>query len=251
MVPTKYTPDLIRELRVSKGPKSLSQQEFADILGISRALVNKMENGTKVVSRASNILLTEYAKSLENEAEVSKTDRKNTESTAFLAERQPPYSKPLKRVPFYDAPAAGGNGEGDMLPISEPAGYIDTGGLFGSKCEAVIRIRGNSMMSGFPSGCLVGLNRHYDSFIQPGELFVMETRSQRVFKRIYIDEARPDCWECYSDNKEIFTDGPRAGKPHYPTFFIPKEEVIRTWAVIGTSREEGNSIVIHAMQSNN
>lgn len=151
-----------------------------------------------------------------------------------------------ERVPFFDAPADAGDIDGDMLPISEPSGYIDTGDLFG-KCEAAIRIRGNSMLKAYPSGTVLGLNRHYDSFIQPGELYVIETLSQRIFKRIYDCEGeKADCFECYSDNDDLYAAGPRQGKPYYPVFHVPKKEVLRIWSVSGSAKEHSNSVVIHA-----
>ena len=152
-----------------------------------------------------------------------------------------------KRVPFYDAPADASDVDGDQLPVTQPTGYIATGDLFGSNCEAVIRIRGASMAKTYPAGSLLGLTQNLDSFLLPGEVYVLETRSQRVFKRVYEDDKRPDHWECYSDNTEIFTEGQRAGKPVYPQFYVPKEEVIKRWTVVGSAREEGNSIIIHSM----
>lgn len=168
------------------------------------------------------------------------------ESKTLLAHLQQIKTRPKKRIPLFDESADASNVDADTMPITEPVGYISTGDLFGTTCEAALCTFGNSMSPGYPPGTILGLARHYDSFIQPGELYVLETRSQLIFKRLFDSEGDPkDCYECYSDNNATFTEGPRKGKPFYPAFYVPKKEILRMWAVIGSAREHVNSLIIH------
>lgn len=91
-----------------------------------------------------------------------------------------------KRIPFYDAPAAGSDvAITDMTAIHAPAGTIDVGDLLHDS-EAAIRIYGNSMLPNYPPGCVVGLAKCNTSFIEPGEVYVIETRDRRILKRLLL-----------------------------------------------------------------
>lgn len=57
-----FTGEEIKRLRQQKG---LSQQEFADKLGLTRELISKMEGGKLSVSKSTDILLREYASQIE------------------------------------------------------------------------------------------------------------------------------------------------------------------------------------------
>ena len=113
-----------------------------------------------------------------------------------------------KRVPLYDAPAAAGNTSGDMTPIAAPAGTIDVGDLLHDS-QAAIRIYGNSMIPNYPPGCVVGLARCESKFIEPGEVYVIETRDRRILKRLFYkdDNSDGDFITCYSDNIMNFKGG--------------------------------------------
>lgn len=233
---------VFNELRYRRRVKS--QADFGRAVGWGRAFASLVLNGKEKPPAGTLNKVKEAFSDIDIDALLGEAGVARESAPDFKTHRQK--EKPEKRVPFFDAEADAGDMDGDMLPVSSPSGYIDTGDLFGP-CEAAIRIRGNSMLKAYPSGTILGLNRHYDSFIQPGELYVLETRSQRIFKRLFDCEGeRKDCFECYSDNDGIYKEGPRAGKPFYPVFYVPKEEVLRTWAVVGSARPHGNSLIIHA-----
>lgn len=120
---------------------------------------------------------------------------KNVPHETKAEEPQEPYHKrrnhlknngDKKRIPFYDAPAAGSDiAITDMTAIHAPAGTIDVGDLLHDS-EAAIRIYGNSMLPNYPPGCVVGLAKCNTSFIEPGEVYVIETRDRRILKKLLL-----------------------------------------------------------------
>lgn len=136
-----------------------------------------------------------------------------------------------KVVPFYDAEAAAGTSyDMDMTP-ARPVGMIEIGGLL-KDSESAIRIYGNSMTPNYPAGCVVGTRLHTDSFIEPGSVYVVETRENRYLKRLFYNDDKT-AFQCISDNQMLYEEGPRKGKPYYPEFEIPFSEVVRLHRVTG------------------
>ena len=153
-----------------------------------------------------------------------------------------------KRIPLYDAPASAGIIETEMTAIHAPAGTIDVGDLLNDS-QAAIRIYGNSMIPNYPPGCVVGLAKCSSLFIEPGEVYVIETRDRRLLKRLFYKEDDPDSeyFVCYSDNIMKFEGGAREGKPAYPPFIIPRSEIINLFSVTGVIKRNTNSIIINRM----
>lgn len=151
-----------------------------------------------------------------------------------------------KRIPLYDAPASAGITETEMTAIHAPAGTIDVGDLLNDS-QAAIRIYGNSMIPNYPPGCVVGLAKCSSLFIEPGEVYVIETRDRRLLKRLFYkeDDAESEYFLCYSDNTMKFEGGARDGKPAYPPFVIPKEEIINLFSVTGVIKRNTNSVIIN------
>lgn len=158
------------------------------------------------------------------------------------------YLHPLRKktVPFYDAPAVGGVTETDMTPIHAPSGTIDIGDLLNDSVAA-IRIYGNSMLPNYPPGCVVGLAKIKSTFIEPGEVYVIETADRRMLKRLFYPKDNPDGshFTCYSDNTMLFDGGARNGKLAYPPFDIPKKEIINMFVVTGVIKRNANSVIIN------
>lgn len=151
-----------------------------------------------------------------------------------------------KGIPFYDAEAAAGLTETEMTPIHAPAGTIDVGDLLHDS-QAAIRIYGNSMIPNYPPGCVVGLAKCSSKFIEPGEVYVLETRDRRILKRLFYknDETDSDFITCNSDNIMLFEGGARHGRLAYPPFDIPKKEIISIFTVTGVIKRNANSIIIN------
>lgn len=136
-----------------------------------------------------------------------------------------------KLIPLYDAGAAAGETyAADMTP-AKIAGMIDIGSILRDS-EHAIRVYGNSMVPNYPAGCIIGTRPHIDSFIEPGRVYVIETRGGRYIKRLYYNDSK-EAFQCISDNHMIFEDGPRKGKPCYPDFEVPIDEVLKLHKVVG------------------
>lgn len=150
------------------------------------------------------------------------------------------------RIPYYDAQASGGLIETDMTAIHAPAGTIDVGDLLHDS-QAAIRIYGNSMNPNYPPGCVVGLTKVTNAFIEPGEVYVIETTDNRMLKRLFYnnDDPESDMITCYSDNLMKFEGGSRNGKPAYPPFNLPKKEIKNLFMVTGVIKRNSNSIIIN------
>lgn len=171
--------------------------------------------------------------------------------TVFSTYQQERLNKKLqptkKEIPFYDAPAEGGNLEmTEMNAIHAPSGTIDVGDLLNDS-EAALRVYGNSMIPNYPPGCVVGLIKYNESFIEPGEVYVIETTKFRRVKRLFYKDDDPgsELIMCYSDNSMKFENGARDGKLAYPPFFVKKEEIINLYLVSGVIKRNANSIIIN------
>lgn len=137
-----------------------------------------------------------------------------------------------KIIPYYDAEAAAGaQYDMDMAAVSTPSQMIEIGTLL-RESEAAIRVYGNSMTPNYPAGCVIGTRPNINSFIEPGKVYVVETRGGRYLKRLYYNDTKT-AYECVSDNMLKYEDGERKGKPYYPTFEIPLDEVICVHVVVG------------------
>lgn len=154
--------------------------------------------------------------------------------------------KPKKTIPFYDAPAAAGLSETEMSAIHAPAGTIDIGDLLHDS-QAAIRIYGNSMLPNYPPGCVIGLAKCRKSFIEPGEVYVIETADRRMLKRLFYKNDDPDSgiFTCISDNVMKLEGGARDGKLAYPPFDIPRDEVVNLFVVTGVIKRNANSVIIN------
>lgn len=218
----------------------LNKDEWAKKLGKSRSQIHKISVG----DHPNLEYLLQKAEAL-----VYETD--NVSLSGKPEEKYGTTHKGLKRakaksIPFYDAEASAGIVETEMNPIHAPAGTIDVGDLLNDS-QAAIRIYGNSMIPNYPPGCVVGLLKVSDSFIEPGEVYVIETRDRRLLKRLFYKEDDPESpyLHCVSDNTMIFQGGGRHGKLAYPPFNLPKEEVISIFAVTGVIKRNSNSVIIN------
>lgn len=78
-----YTADDIKKIRAEK---NFSQQEFADVLGVTRELLNKMESGKRVISKATALLLDDF---LRREGEtVSHETQASDSSESYVTQRR-------------------------------------------------------------------------------------------------------------------------------------------------------------------
>lgn len=226
----------------------LNKSKMAEIIGISSQLYGYYESGrNKPKQDFIDLFNKAFNKNLLKELEtfVLKNEL-NEPQEPYIIKRRELKNNNKKRIPFYDAPAVAGSKEIEMTAIHGPAGTIDIGDLLHDS-EAAIRIYGNSMLPNYPPGCVVGLSKCTTKFIEPGEVYVIETRDRRMLKRLFYkdDDANSTILTCYSDNTMKFEGGSRAGKDAYPPFNIPLSEIINLFVVTGVIKRNANSIIIN------
>jgi len=182
------------------------------------------------------ILKNIIPQTIAEESKVGYTEERRIKKTLFEK----------SRIPLYDAQATAGITEQDMSPIHAPSGTIDVGDLLHDS-ESAIRIYGNSMIPNYPPGCVVGLIKCNSNFIEPGEVYVIETSDRRLLKRIFYknDDTNSDYFTLYSDNIMKFEGGARDGRSAYPPFDLPKTEIIALYQVTGVIKRNSNSVILN------
>lgn len=216
-----------------------NQEELAIGMNYGKNYISEVLSPTGIMTeKFSNAFLLKYGHYLENPKKP-----KPTNGSEGLPK---PNSGSKKKIPFYDAPAEGGLSETEMTAIHAPAGTIDVGDLLHDS-QAAIRIYGNSMIPNYPPGCVVGLAKVNDAFIEPGEVYVIETRDRRVLKRLFYKEDDPEANSlmCVSDNVMRFEGGARDGKLAYPPYLINKREIVNLFIVTGVIKRNTNSVIIN------
>lgn len=199
----------------------LKKKDIAEFLGVSAAFITQLAQGIREVPD-DKLALIKANKDWDTSM-FGENPGKNLEAQKV---------EPDKMIPFYDAQAAAGYYyEMDMSAVTRPSKMIRMGDFLNDS-EAAIQVFGNSMTPNYPAGCIVGTKVHTDSFIEPGTVYVIETRDNRYLKRLYYCEGE-DCFECVSDNHMLCDEGSRKGKPCYPAFKIPFNEVVRLHRVTG------------------
>lgn len=144
-----------------------------------------------------------------------------------------------KLIPVIDTAAAAGQAKVELLGQREK--WIQIGDVL-KDSESAIYVYGNSMIPGYPPGCLLGLKRRYDSFIVPGHVYVIETEGNRYVKRLYYNDDKT-AFICLSDNHIKHTDGPMDGSYLYPAFEIPINQVVCFWDVTGVVKRNMNLMI--------
>lgn len=255
-------------LRKQREKTELSARKFAMKAGVDQSQYSKIEKAELPITEniLSKLIYTYkfnreyilYGTNVPNETKVGDktpsyglptgTDLIETEGDAkdYLSKRLALKNHSKKRIPFYDAEAVGGITETEMTPIHAPSGTIDIGDLLNDS-HAAIRIYGNSMLPNYPPGCVVGLVKCDHNFIEPGEVYVIETRDRRILKRLFYPNDKPESEKitCYSDNIMKFEGGARHGQLAYPPFDIQKKEIINLFVVTGVIKRNSNSVIIN------
>jgi len=232
----------VKELREGAG---LTQEELSSKTGIPRDRIAKWEQGKGSPKSEDEKTLSKFFGKFKRE-EVPRDTISEPDTPSYQKVRFDLKNNKHKRIPFYDAEAQGGMSETEMTPIHAPAGTIDVGDLLHDS-QAAIRIYGNSMLPNYPPGCVVGLAKCDSLLIEPGEVYVIETRTRRILKRLFYPDDKPesDKLTCYSDNIMKFEGGARDGKLAYPPFDLSKKEIINLFVVTGVIKRNVNSVIIN------
>lgn len=243
MKSVKSVVDVKNLYKILKGMrKVLNWGEFSDQIGYDRTYVSRVLNGHEPLTAD---LLGKINATFDVTGNVSRENILQEPET-YLEKRNHKKTTGKRSVPLYDAPASAGITEAEMTAIAAPAGTIDVGDLLHDS-QAAIRIYGNSMIPNYPPGCVVGLTPCRSKFIEPGEVYVIETRDRRLLKRLFYkdDDSESDFITCYSDNTMAFEGGARHGKAAYPPFNLPKSEIMKIFTVTGVIKRNANSVIIN------
>lgn len=219
-------------IKIYRDLASVTQEQLANVIGVSRQTINTWEAKDKVKLTRNEVFL--IAKTLK----ITDKDLLNVKTEHVALDLN------VKRIPFYDIEASAGQYVAESGPTTLPAGTIDIGDILRDS-EAAIRISGNSMMPGYPPGCVVGLIKRQSRSIQPGEVYVYETHDDRKLKRLYYenDDPNSDTFICYSDSTLKFESGPRAGLYHFPPYKVKIEEIINLFTVVGVIKRNANGYI--------
>lgn len=220
------TPEKREKLKIFLKKNGYDQNRLSEIFEVTQPAISALLNGKKAFGKKTAAL---WAKKLglnaswllTGEGEMLKSNQGTADATTLG-----------KMIPFYDAEAAAGSEYGmNMQAVSQPVGMIEIGSILRDS-ESALRVYGNSMVPNYPAGCVVGLKKHIDSFIEPGTVFVIETADNRYIKRLYYN-ADKSAFRCISDNTMKHDDGPMRGEFIYQEFEIPLQEVKRLFRVTG------------------
>jgi phage repressor protein C with HTH and peptisase S24 domain len=220
--------------------KTLILKELCKKLGLTISGLEReigLSNGTisKSIDRDSEISATIIAKLSEKYQNISTEWLKTGQGEMFNTADSGPQSRSLKKkIPIVGEAAAGVDEQMAYTDLDTHYHdqYIDVGDLLRDS-EAAFVVYGNSMTPAYPSGCILGIRRNLDGFIQPGETYLLVTKSNRVFKRLFYNDDNTK-FVCYSDNTMMHETGPRKGKYAYPSFEVDIEtDVVEVYDVIG------------------
>lgn len=205
-------------LRIFRKQKGLTQKQIASFLGVGQSFVSQIESGKdKMPDEYVPILIDKFGDI--------------DDSAVKTLDNSQPSIDSGKVIPYYDAEVAAGTQYGMEMTPAAPAGWIEIGGIL-KDSEFAMRVYGNSMVPNYPAGCVIGLRRYTEHFIEPGTVYVIETAENRFLKRLYYNEDKT-AFSCISDNHMKHESGPREGRYFYPEFEIPLEDVKRLFRVTG------------------
>ena len=210
------------------------------------------ENATLEVIAAK----IDYSRSHLNKAKEAEDDNQNI--LAALIEHYPEYThdvtyiekrrgKKLKDTPhvlemYSGSTAQATSGEVDVTPATKRTGVVVSDLFKGSKYA--IRIAGNSMTPLYPPGAIVGIKPV--EIMNPGAVYVVESIDGQLWlKRMFYKEDNQESgyYQLISDNNMKHENGARDGKPYYPDFFLPFEQVKNLFVVTGVFKSNIITII--------
>ncbi len=216
------------DLKHFRKEKKISQVKLADALGIGQSFISQIENGKDPMPEP----LIEKIKDLYNISDISRylNDDLQEDLQTDETEDGGPFSTG-KLIPLFDADAAAGLSYGMNMEPARQIEMIQIGGFL-RESEAALRVYGNSMIPHYPPGCIIGTREWRERFIEPGQVYLIETRENRFIKRLMYNKDKT-AFRCLSDNTMRFDSGPATGEFCYPEFEILVEDVSRIHRVIG------------------
>jgi transcriptional regulator with XRE-family HTH domain len=210
---------------------NLTQEEFAQALGITRELVNKMEKGKCAVSKATRILVQnfqeaqkreEYSHASVSDVQIFGTPRPRANQPYFLERRAQQGSHRATEVPLVGIKAQAGYIRGfeqtDYLDTLEkyslPPGVNPTGAIW-----SYFEVDGESMEPVFFAGDLIlasMLPQEDWHDVKNFCVYVLLTGTQLMVKRVFRKNDKE--WVLISDNEDA-----------YPQVVMPVSELKQVW----------------------
>lgn len=139
-------------------------------------------------------------------------------------------------IPLYAAWAGTSSGQDETLTMLKPIAMLEIGGMLRDS-ECALCVYGDSMAPNYPEGSIIGMRRVKNNFIEPGEVYVIETADGLYLKRLYYNDVRT-AYRCSSDNTIAYENGTMRGELRYQVFNIPITEVRRLYRVIGVIKRD-------------
>lgn len=198
----------------------LTQQEFADKLGVTRELINKVERGRLNSSRKLHLRIENFLSGQESEVsnEIFSTKNSQKESTEepYYLQRREQKKKPLMiTAPLVHIKAQAGY----VKNFEQIDGYIDTlekyslpPGVSGAGAVwSYFEVDGDSMEPTFSAGdiLLASVLPHEDwKDIKNFSVYIILTAEQLMVKRLY--QKNREEWILLSDNEKDYPQKPLA-----------------------------------------
>jgi transcriptional regulator with XRE-family HTH domain len=218
--------DFASKIKALRIKYKLSQEEFADKIGVKRGSIGQIELGN---AKPTLEMLPQIVKYFNISYEYFFEESVQLPDKAGVTEPVIKYLKgnPDKSVPLIPIDAFAGY-TGDMttvkeLDLSERYVIPDFKGV-----DFMIRVRGNSMYPKYASGDVVACRVLKEwTFFQWGKVYVIDTEEQGVLvKRINKSQVK-DSVLAISENKEV-----------YEPFDLPRSSIRNIALVIGVVRLE-------------
>lgn len=210
----KITPEDIKLVRKSQ---KLSQEKFADLLGITREMVNKMENGKGKISAKTILRLQElYGNGL----------MKLISHKTFISEANNPYRKnSWQGLPVYDIPVSAHFIKSLEEPGPPAPAYFLNDRQF-EDCLFGAQAKGDGMMSEIRTGDTLFCQLISDhSFIDYGCIYFVITRNGLELCRHIHPHP--------TDEKQLLLV---SDQKHIPPSPIPRRYLLKLYKIKGLTR---------------
>ncbi|MEI6947221.1 S24 family peptidase [Paraflavisolibacter sp. H34] len=209
---------------------NLTQEEFAQSLGITRELINKMEKGKCPVSRQTSLLLQKFLEERRQREEFSHEATLIGQAAADPAASVPYHlqrreQKNEAAPPM--APLVGIKAQAGYIKGFEQVDFLDSlekfslppGVKAGGAQWSYFEVEGDSMEPTFSDGdILLASMVHAEDWqeIKNFYVYVILTADRLMVKRVY--RKSPEEWVLISDNDEV-----------YPQKLLPVHQVREVW----------------------
>jgi transcriptional regulator with XRE-family HTH domain len=223
------------ELKKFRKDNNITQQQLADIAGVSVRAVQSWEQNQRNITQSAIMLIRAFEK--EN------TSKDIPNNVQFDNLKSVP-SKNL--IPLYDdVTTIGGVNEriANTDGVSSPSEYIDTGDWF-REATAAIRHYGDSMIE-YPPGCILALKEVGErQLIIWGKDYVIETNEYRITKRVQRGKDEEHI-RAYSSNTETYPDGQLV----HEYIDVAWKDIRRIFLVLGYVVKKNGGTIVYSNQS--